>query len=111
MMNVVFKPSLRLVESITNANPCVITTTTNHGYISGLVVNFMFPAFVGMVQLQQGNYVITVLSPTSFSIDVDSTHFIPFNNSVSNPAQVVPIGETNKDFANSYQNISVGQNE
>jgi hypothetical protein len=100
-----------LVQSITNSSPCVVTTTTYHGYLSGLVVNFVFPAPVGMFQLQQGDYDIMVLSSDSFAIPIDSTNFTPFNNNTSNPAQVVPIGETNPDFANSFQNISQGLNE
>ena len=103
-----FKPQNRQIQGITQANPCVITTTSEHGYVSGLVVDFFFPLpSFGMQQLTQRSYQITVLSSSNFSIDEDSRGFTAFNTAITDQtAQVVPVAETNVDFANVYRNIT-----
>lgn len=68
----------KVISGVTNANPCVITTTTNHLLTSGDTVDVaevggMDPsADAGRTGIQ-GQYVATVLSATTFSIPVDTT--------------------------------------
>lgn len=62
------------ITAATKASPCVITTNVNHNLQSGNEVNIF--GVGGMTQLNDKGYFITVLSPTSFSLDgVDSTAF------------------------------------
>ena len=63
------------VTNATNANPCVITTGAAHGLSTGDSVDFS--SVGGMTQLNTlPATAITVISPTSFSLDgVDSTAF------------------------------------
>lgn len=58
------------VTGITNANPGVITTNINHGYTSGQV--FQMSGATGVSGLTNTNLTATVLSPTSFSIGVNT---------------------------------------
>ncbi len=48
------------VTAITNANPGVVTTGSNHGYFSGLIIRFEFFDDFGMQQLLGNTYTITV---------------------------------------------------
>ena len=62
------------VSAATNANPCAVTTGANHLFSSGDTVDFS--GVGGMTQLNSGTYVITVTSPTSFTLNgTDSTAF------------------------------------
>lgn len=64
------------VVAITNANPGVVTTDLNHGYTSGQTV-----AIAGAVPSNyNGSFTATVLSPTQFSIGVDTTSFPPWQS-------------------------------
>lgn len=96
----VFQPAMRLLISITQANPAVVTVTPNHLYQTGLIVRFDIPFVNGMQQLNQQTATITVTGATTFTIPIDTTNYDPLvvplvptaNNS---QAQCVPIGEDN----------------
>lgn len=61
------------LSAATNANPGAITTGAAHGFSTADVVQFS--GVGGMVQLNTGTYTITVTSPTTFTIGVDTTAF------------------------------------
>lgn len=89
-----FVPNRQTVSNITRANPGVVTTTQDHGYQNGLFVRFYFPKNFGMTQVNGNIYEITVLSPTTFAIDVNTTDFDAFAVlSTSQSPQVIPVGE------------------
>ncbi len=89
-----FVPNRQQVASITRANPGVVTTTQDHGYLTGLSVRFFFPLNFGMMQLDDRVCEITVLSSNSFSIDVDTTNFDSFSPLPTSQApEVIPVGE------------------
>lgn len=95
--NPVYTNPKRLIASMTNAFPVSITTTFDHGYSSGLIVRLFIPAGIGM-QLANTLYApITVTSPTTFTMPIDTTKFDPYNVSnawwLTSCGQVVPIGE------------------
>lgn len=101
-----WQPNYNIVSSITNANPGVVTTASPHGYSSGLIVGFFFPANFGMVELIGKNFTITVLSPTTFSINQDTTLFNAFNNSITTQSpQVFPVGEVASTLKNVERNL------
>jgi hypothetical protein len=94
----VFQPAMRLIASITNSFPAIVTTTFNNQYITGTIVRFYIPPACGMQQLNQKTATILVINPTTFSIPVDTTMYDTFSIPVLPPyinigAQVVPIGE------------------
>lgn len=100
-----FLPNRQIISSITRSNPGVVTTTQAHGYHDGLFVRFFFPENVGMMQLEDEVVLITVLSPTSFAIDVDTANFDVFTTAgVVNPPQVIPVGEVANTLINAVDN-------
>jgi len=106
----VFQPSMRIIASITNANPCVVTTTFAHQYVNGTIVRFDIPYADGMQQLNQQIAPITVTGTTTFTVNIDTTLFAPFAipGSANPPiqyAQVVPIGEINEILTAAVQNV------
>lgn len=74
--------------SISKATPAVVTTATAHNLVSGNVVifsNLSQTATTGMQQLAGIPFVVTVLSPTTFSIPWDTTgsNYTVFNTATS----------------------------
>lgn len=82
------------IASVSAANPAVVTTSIAHGYSSGDVVimsNLYQSAASGMQQIAGIPFVVTVLSPTTFSIDFNTTQsqFTAYNSgSASSQATV-----------------------
>ena len=107
----VFQPAMRIIESITQSNPAIVTTTFSHLYVSGTIVRFDLPPAVGMQQLNQQQSAITVTGATTFTIPIDTSSYAPFSIPMSpNPhtntcAQVVPVGEINKTLLAAVQNV------
>lgn len=73
----VLKPAAT-ISAVTQANPAVVTTGT-HTFVTGESVTIS--GVVGMTELNDNTYVITVLSPTTFSLDgIDSTAFTAYTS-------------------------------
>jgi hypothetical protein len=109
-LNPMFQPAMRLLAGITQSNPAIVTTTFNHLYVNGTKVRLDVPIACGMPQINGLTGSILILSPTSFSIDIDSTQFYPFAIPIApNPhtnicAMVVPIGEDSNTLLAAVQN-------
>ncbi len=107
-----FGPAMRLIAGITNSNPAVVTTTFANGYITGTIVRFDIPVPCGMQQINSQTAPITVLSPTTFSVPIDTTTYdifaIPGMPSPHDNicAQVVPIGEVNSILTAAVMNLA-----
>ena len=90
---VIITPNLRtrVIASITNAYPMVVTTDEDHGYVAGMMVRFLIPTLFGMQELNHVDSV-QVLSITSdtLSIDLDSTSFNTFQYPGSLPTAYTP---------------------
>ena len=105
-----FVPAMRLIQSITNANPAVVTTTFDHGYISGTTVRLDIPVVDGMQEADKKVGTITVTGATTFTIDIDTTNFGVFAIPVApDPhdqicAMVVPVGEVNSQLTAAVHN-------
>lgn len=63
--------STLVVSGITNANPGIVTTNLNHGYVSGQVIQIA--GALGMAGINNVNFIATVVSQTSFSIGINTT--------------------------------------
>jgi hypothetical protein len=85
-------PNLRTqtIASVTNANPCVVTTVNDHGYAAGLKVRFLIPTQFGMVNLNLVNAQVISVTLNTLTLDLDSTNFNVF--SYPNP---LPLAYTN----------------
>lgn len=97
-----FWPAMRLISDITRANPALVTTSFDHGYLTGLIVRIYIPEACGMSQANGFVGQITVTGTNTFTIDgLNSTDFDPFAipawgtvpNHVDTCAQVIPVGE------------------
>ena len=106
-----FQPTMRLITAITQARPAVVTTSFAHQYTTGTIVRLDVPQACGMQQINQQAGTIIVLSPTTFSIAIDSTTYEPFavpvtpNPNINIGAQCVPIGEDASMLNGAVQNI------
>jgi hypothetical protein len=106
----VYQPAMRIISSITNALPAVVTTTFAHDYVTGIIVRIIIPVGFGMQQVNQQTFPITVLTPTTFSIPVNTTTFDQFTPASTFPndkqyATVVPVGENSGQLDAATQNV------
>lgn len=105
-----FQPAMRIITNITNANPAVVTTSFNHQYKNGTIIRLDVPNGYGMVQANQLYGPIVVLSPTTFSIAIDTRFFDSYTTPSTAPLneqypQSVPIGEIDTTLAAATLNI------
>lgn len=80
-----------LIQSITQSDPCVVTTVSENNLTSGQLVRFF--GIGGMTELNGAEAFITVLTPFSFSLNgVDSTAYTAFTSggyvSIPEPAKM-----------------------
>ncbi len=107
--NPIYQPAMRIVTAITNAAPASVTTSFDHLYLTGSIVRLDIPLGYGMQQVNQKFGPITVTSPTTFTIDIDTTQFDAFSVASSYPyneqyAQCVPMAEINSLLTSAVQN-------
>ena len=109
-LNPIFQPAMRLVASITQSNPVVVTTTFDHLYISGTYVRLDIPPADGMQQINGQIAPIIVTGSTTFTMPIDSTQYDAFAIPMAPDAQtnicalVVPVGELNSMLTAAVQN-------
>jgi len=106
----IFQPAVRIIAAITNDFPASVTTTFNHQYITGTIIRLDIPLGFGMQQANQAFGTIIVTSPTTFTIDVDTTLFDAFVMPATYPlnaqsAQCVPLAEDNSILTAAVQNV------
>lgn len=70
---------VQTIASITNANPCVVTTENNHNYPAGMNVRFLIPAGFGMPELNILTCQITSVTANTLTLSLDSTNFSSFS--------------------------------
>lgn len=105
-----YQPAMRLVTNITNAHPVVVTTSFEHDYITGTIVRLYVPSYYGMHQINHQYGAIKVLSPTTFSVDIDTTTYDSFLTPAMPPrrhqtALCIPIGNLNNVYTAAVQNV------
>jgi len=69
---------IQTIATITNANPMVVTTVNDHGYVAGMMVTFLIPTQFKMVQLNGLNVQVLSLTSNTLTIALDSTNFSVF---------------------------------
>lgn len=69
----------KAITGATQANPCVLTVT-GHGLTTGRIIHVV-SVVVGMTQLNDNLYTVTVIDPNTISLDgVDSTGFTAYDS-------------------------------
>lgn len=81
---------VQTIESVTNANPCVVTTVNDHGYVAGMVVRFLVPTQFGMVQLNNVNCQVLQVTSDTLTLNLDSTNFSVFSYPSPLPSSYTP---------------------
>ena len=107
-----FQLAMRVISNITQSPIANVTTTINHQYIVGTIVRFDMPLGTGMPQInQQVGTILTIPTPTTFTVSIDTTQYDPFVGSPTFPPayagdpQVVPIAENNDILTAATQNV------
>lgn len=105
--NPIFQPAMRIIAAITNAFPASVTTTFAHQYYTLTIVRLDIPVGFGMHQANQLFGTIIVTSPTTFTIDIDTTFFDTFfiPAGAEQAAQVVPFAEDNSTLKAATLNV------
>lgn len=106
-----FQRAMRLVTNITNATSAQITTSFDHQYETGDIVRVYIPKGWGMHQIDRQKGTITVTSPTTFNIDINTLNFDTFVTP-ADPSPliigvpcVVPVGEINSKLTSATENV------
>jgi hypothetical protein len=75
----IYTPGIQYIESITNAQNALVTTTADHSYVVGQSVQFFIPPQWGIRQLnQRKGVVLTVPTDTTFTVNINTTTFDAF---------------------------------
>lgn len=103
-------PGFLLITNITQTNPMVVTITDSdeNTYIVGQAVYLSVPASYGMFQANALTGVITAISGTNFTLNINATQFDAFvTPSVGReqPATISPAGSRNLQYSNSTNRV------
>jgi hypothetical protein len=100
-----FSPPRVAISAITQANPCVVTTSSNHNLVTGNIVRLHVPMNYGMFPLNNGLFSVTVLSQISFSIQTTQIPPAINVNSIQFPAFTIP---SNPQFTAEVLSVGAG---
>ena len=114
ILNPIIQPAMRIVQAISQSNPCMVTTVNPHLYVDNMIVRMDIPNHFGMPEINGLTGTILVTGNNTFTITIDSTGFSPFSYPVvnnHNPGcpQVVPIGEQSSTLRAAVQNVLPGK--
>jgi hypothetical protein len=108
-----YAPRRRFINTITAANPAVVTTTQDHGFAVGEVVSFRVPTEYGMEEINNLTGTITVVAGVNtFTVNIDSSAFTAFAFPTSavaavgvTQAHVVPVGDATGVLSGATDNV------
>lgn len=105
-----YYPRVRLIMSITAANPGVITTSVNHGLTAGQLITIKVPTGYGMPEIDGLTAQIASVTATTITTDIDTSGFTAFAYPAAaaypnDRALVVPFG----DAGNTFDGATVNQ--
>ena len=106
----IFQPAMRIIVSITNSFPAIVTTSFAHNYETGDIIRLNIPRGYGMEQANQLKGKIMVTGNTTFEIEIDTTTFDPFSIPIVFPVdqqypQCTPVGEINSKLTGATRNV------
>jgi len=95
-----FNPRKRNIANITAANPGVVTTLVDHGFVTGQMVRMKVPNDSGMSELNDVLVTVTRINASTFSIGVDTSAYTAFDYltigdlllGTNRFAEVIPVG-------------------
>lgn len=83
---------VRTIESITNSNPMVVTTTVDHDYPAGVIVTFLIPDNYGMKILNAITAQVIAVTADTLTVAVNSLDFgvFAYPSGATTPPSVIP---------------------
>jgi len=90
-----FVPPFEYITGITQAQKAVVTFLSGHDFIPGEVISLRVSSPYGMVQANNVTALVLESSPTTVTLDVDSTQWFAFTDAgqdTQSPALAVPAG-------------------
>ena len=109
-----FTPFSTVIQNISNANPAVVTTTTDNDYDATMLVRIVYPpnSHFGMDEVNGRVFQVVPLTSNSFSLadpetmqSIDSTSFGVFTLLPNKQrAQVIPVSEKTALFIAAEKN-------
>lgn len=87
------------IDAITNTNPIMITTATNHNLVTGMIETIS--DCIGMYALNGNSYPVTVLDTNTLTIPVDGTNTVTYYPYTSGGI-ITPNPILQKVYINSY---------
>lgn len=73
-----FTPDVMFVTSITQATQAVVTTSRPHNFVVGEIVRLNVPALFGMTQINGQELLVTAITASTVTLNVNSTAFTAF---------------------------------
>ncbi len=80
----------QVILSITNSNPCVITTENIHRYPSGVNIRFQIPNGFGMIELNALQAQVISVTDNTLTINLDTSNFSLFSYPSPLPSAYTP---------------------
>jgi hypothetical protein len=92
----IFTPYLSLITGISNGQQPTVTFLDDHQFTVGEYISFRVSQPYGMTQINNLKALVESTTPTTLTIDLDTTFFQPFVyppvGTVTYPAMAVPAG-------------------
>jgi len=87
-----YTPTIVNITNITQSNPAIITTSIDQTFVIGQEVQFFIPPQWGMSQLKNlTGYVLSINSPTEFTVNINTTLFDAFVTPTPPPFVVIDV--------------------
>jgi len=108
--NPIIQPAMRIINTIGQGEITTITTSFAHLYKTGLIVRIVIPRYFGMPEINNLYAPITVISPTEFTMPINSIGFAPLTVPTSaieyrSVPQCIPMAEINSQLDQAEHNI------
>jgi hypothetical protein len=91
-----FTPYFSLITGITNGQAPIVTFSADHQFTVGEYISFRVSKPYGMTLINNLKALVESVTPTTLTIDLDTTFFQPFVyppvGTVTYPAMAVPAG-------------------
>jgi hypothetical protein len=86
----VFYPAVAYINAITQAQNAVVTFTANHDYTVGENIGFRVTKPFGMFEINQMIGLVLAITPTTVTVNIDTSNFTPFSYASINTAGTTP---------------------
>src|SRR5271157_2718573 len=95
-----FAPSQAIIVDIDQGINTIVTTDSPHGFQVGVYIRFVIPLVRGMQQINNTIIPIAAVTPTTFTVLINSSGYDPFIPTTAFPlntyeylAQAIPVSE------------------